>query len=106
MDWLEYVTKEQFRKLKKDVNKLPDKVQIKEFKNSSKSEIYEKDLDTFLQQFKDDYDFILENPLRRRNTYREKFLNFIEDDEYYVFGMIILKKEEIIMQQVVKTCQS
>ena len=87
-----YISKEQFRKLKKDVNKLPDKVQIKEFKNSSKSEIYEKDLDTFLQQFKDDYAFILENPLRRRNTYREKFLNFIEDDEYYVFGTDNLKK--------------
>ena len=61
---------------------LPDESQIKKFKKSvgyfypkhlksflddaSEGEIYKKDLDKFLQQFNDDYDFILKNPSKKK----------------------------------------
>ena len=81
---------------------LPDESQIKKLKNSigyfypkhlksllddaSKGEVYKKGLDAFLQQFVNDYDFILNNPSKRSGTYRDKFKKYIEDAEYIVFG--------------------
>ena len=86
LDWI-HGTEKQLQTLKKDVNKLPDKVQVKKSQKSigyfylkylksflsdvSLSKIYKKYLDIFLQQFSDDYEFILNNPQKKETLIKK-----------------------------------